>query len=158
MDKITDKVLVVDDEESIRKLIQRILNKAGYDVITAADGGEALSKVEGSDIGVMILDMKMPGLTGMEVLQETTARWPDICVLMLTAVDDLNTAVEAMKSGAYDYITKPFNRDDLIVKLQKAIEQRNLAVKTEAGINNLAETWPTGLHLEDWVEKQDEAG
>lgn len=126
MGEITDKVLVVDDEEYIRMLIQEILHEAGYDVVTASDGKEALDKVEQSDIGVMILDMKMPELSGMEVLQLVSAYHPDICVIMLTAVDDANTAIEAVKLGAYDYITKPFNQVDLMQRVQRAIEKRNL--------------------------------
>jgi len=151
-----EMVLVVDDEENIRNLVQLMLRSAGYDVDAAANGKEALSKVEESDIGVMILDIKMPGMSGLEVLQEATTRWPDICILMLTAVSDLDTAIKAMKLGAYDYITKPFKRDDLISKLQQAVEQRNLITETEARNDNMREIWPIGLRADDWEEKRED--
>lgn len=125
------RILVVDDEESIRNLLQRMLTEAGYNVTTAADGQEALDKVSQLKVGVVLLDMKMPGMLGMEVLQQLAGRWPEICVIMVTAVADLETAVDAMKRGAYDYITKPFNQDDLILKIQRALEKRNLRLENE---------------------------
>ena len=147
---------MVDDEESIRDLVQRILQAEGYDVDTALNGEEALSKVEQSDIGVMMLDINMPKMSGIEVLQKITEVWPDICVMMLTAVDDLDTAVEVMKLGVYDYITKPFNKGDVIRKVKKAIEQRGLIAEEKSRADNAKQIWPTGLSTEDWVEKQDE--
>jgi len=158
MQDIKDKILVVDDEETIRNLVQRILQSKGYDVETATNGNEALSKVEKLDIGVMILDMNMPVMSGMETLQQATTRWPDICVIMVTAVNDAETAVEAMKQGAYDYITKPFDRRDLILKVQRAIDQRDLLVEKESAINKLGGKWPTGLDPKDWQEERDNIG
>ncbi len=120
------KILVVDDEEAVRNLLQRILEEVGYDVVTAANGQEALDKVSQLNAGVVLLDIKMPGMSGIEVLQQITTNWPETCVVMATAAGDAQTAVEAMKAGAYDYITKPFNRDDVVLKVQKAIEKRDL--------------------------------
>ncbi len=120
------RILVVDDEEPVRNLLQRILGEAGYNVDTAATGQEALDKVSQLNAGVVLLDIKMPGMSGMEVLQQITTNWPETCVVMATAAGDAQTAVEAMKAGAYDYITKPFNRDDVVLKVQKAIEKRDL--------------------------------
>ena len=120
------RVLVVDDEEPVRNLLQRVLKEAGYDVVTAANGQEALDKVSQLNAGVVLLDIKMPGMSGMEVLRQLTANRPETCVVMATAAGDAQTAVEAMKAGAYDYITKPFNRDDVVLKVQKAIEKRDL--------------------------------
>lgn len=120
------RILVVDDEEPVRKLLRRILGEAGYNVDTAATGQEALDKVSQLNAGVVLLDIKMPGMSGMEVLQQITTNWPETCVVMATAAGDAQTAVEAMKAGAYDYITKPFNRDDVVLKVQKAVEKRDL--------------------------------
>jgi len=120
------RVLVVDDEEPVRNLLQRVLKEAGYDVVTAVNGQEALDKVSQLNAGVVLLDIKMPGMSGMEVLRQLTANRPETCVVMATAAGDAQTAVEAMKAGAYDYITKPFNRDDVVLKVQKAIEKRDL--------------------------------
>ncbi len=120
------RILVVDDEEPVRNLLQRILGEAGYDVDTAANGQEALDKASQLKARVVLLDIKMPGMSGMEVLQQITTNWPETCVIMATAAGDAETAVEAMKAGAYDYITKPFDRDDVVLKVQKAIEKRDL--------------------------------
>lgn len=131
MDGEKGRVLVVDDEETVRNLLQRILTEAGYSVSTAASGQEALDKVSQLDVGVVLTDVKMPGISGMEVLRQLSVNQPGICVIMATAVADAQTAIEAMKLGAYDYIIKPFNRDDLLLKLQRAIEKRALLFENE---------------------------
>ncbi len=125
------RILVVDDEEGVRNLLQRILKEAGYEVLTAINGQEALLKISQVDFSIVLLDIKMPWMSGMEVLQQLTTDHTDICVVMVTALGDAQTAVEAMKMGAYDYITKPFNRDDLMLKVRKAIQKRDLLVENE---------------------------
>lgn len=119
------RILAVDDEEVVRNLLQRTLAEAGYDVTTVADGEEALSAVSQGEVEVVLLDIKMPGMSGIEVLGKLTTDWPDICVIVVTAVVDTQTAIEALKMGAYDYITKPFNRDNVVRKVQEAIEKCN---------------------------------
>jgi len=118
------RVLVVDDEETVRGLLQRTLEEAGYTVTTAANGEEALHEVSRQEPEVVLLDIKMPGLSGMDVLTKITADWPDICVIMVTAVGNTQTAVEAMKLGAYDYITKPFKPNDVVQKTRGALNKR----------------------------------
>jgi len=117
------KVLAVDDEETVRVLLQRIFQNAGYDAVTAADGTEALSVIAAGDIDVVLLDIKMPGRSGIDVLGKITADWPDICAIMVTAVADVQTAVEAMKLGAYDYITKPFDQGEVLLKIREAMRR-----------------------------------
>jgi len=117
------RVLVVDDEETVRKLLQRILEGAGYQVATAANGKEALYKVSLGETELVLLDIKMPEMSGIEVLSKLTAESPDICAIMVTSVVETETAVEAMKLGAYDYILKPFDRDDVLQKVLGAIER-----------------------------------
>lgn len=124
-----ERILVVDDEESVRILLKRTLTEAGYDVVTAANGQEALDKVSQLQVRVVLSDIKMPGISGIEVLRKLTADHPDICVIMATAVTDTQTAIDIMKLGAYDYISKPFNRDDLLMRIQKAIEKSELEEK-----------------------------
>jgi len=135
-----ERVMVVDDEETVRSLLQRTLEEAGYNVVTAANGEEALDKMSQLSIGVVFLDIKMPGMSGMEVLGKLTADWPDTCVIMATAVADAQTAVEAMKMGAYDYITKPFSRDDVILKLCRALEKRDLQLKNKRFMRELQQS------------------
>ena len=126
-----ERLLVVDDEEAVRSLLRRILEEAGYEVFTAANGQQAFGKVLEHRVGLVLLDVKMPGLSGMEVLPKLIDQWPNICVIMVTAMADAGTAIEAMKIGAYDYITKPFNRDDVIIRVKKALEKRHLQLLEE---------------------------
>lgn len=116
-----EKILVVDDEPGVRNVLQRVLTQAGYEVATADNGAEALDCVSLGEVNLMLLDIKMPDISGMEVLAKITAEYPDVGVIMVTAVIDIQVAVEALKLGAYDYITKPFNRDEVVQKVQKAI-------------------------------------
>lgn len=125
-----DKVLVVDDEKNIRKLVHRMLAKSSYSVVTAADGDEALNIVSQDDVGVVLLDIKMPGLSGMEVLRKLDVDYPDIFVVIMTAVAEIETAVEAMKLGACDYIIKPIKRSSLVPRVQKALELRNMRLES----------------------------
>ena len=127
------RVLVADDEESVRNLLQRTLEGAGYNVVTTANGQEALETMSEPEleIGVALLDIKMPGLSGIEVLKQVTIEHPLICVIMATAVVDIQTAIEAMKLGAYDYITKPFNLDEVVLTVQRGFERRTLWLDNE---------------------------
>ena len=125
------RILVVDDEETVRNLLRRTLEDIGYNVLAVPNGEEALVRMDQQEFEIVFLDIKMPGISGIEVLGKITADWPDTCVIMATGVSDAQTAVEAMKLGAYDYITKPFNRDDLVHKVQRAIEKRGLQLKNK---------------------------
>jgi DNA-binding NtrC family response regulator len=122
-------ILTVDDEESIRDILCRKLQSLGYNCEVAADGNEALWKAFMHDFDLVLMDVKMPGLSGMEVLPKIITDHPDTCVIMLTAISDIQTAVEAMKLGAYDYLTKPFNLDDLVMRVERALERRRLVLE-----------------------------
>jgi len=116
-----EKIIVADDEEPVRNLLKRILESAGYRVVTAANGQEALYQLSLGEAKVMLLDISMPKMSGIEVLKNLSDRLPDFCVIMVTADADISTAVDTLKLGAYDYITKPFAQDDVKEKVQKAI-------------------------------------
>ena len=120
------KVLVVDDEESIRSVLRQALTDAGHQARAAENGQQALDVLSQSDIEVMLLDIRMPGISGLDVLSEVQVRSPDTCVIMVTAIADVSTAVDAMKQGAYDYVAKPFDLDDVIMAVQRATERRTL--------------------------------
>jgi DNA-binding NtrC family response regulator len=122
-------ILTVDDEESIRDILSRKLESLGYHCEIARDGNEALWKAFMQDFDLVLMDIKMPGMSGMEVLPKLATDHPDTCVIMLTAVSDTQTAVEAMKMGAYDYLTKPFNLDDLVIRVERALERRRLVLE-----------------------------
>ena len=129
MDENKATILIVDDEDSIRDILCRKLESLGYDCVIAADGKEALWKTFMQDFDLVLMDIKMPGMSGMEVLPKLVTDHPDTSVVMLTALSDVGTAVEAMKLGAYDYLTKPFNLDDLIMRVDRSLERRRLILE-----------------------------
>jgi DNA-binding response OmpR family regulator len=122
-------VLIVDDEESIRNILSRKLEFDGYDCEVAADGKEALRKASMQSFALVLLDIKLPGLSGMEVLRRLTADYPDTCVVMITAMSDTKTHIEALRLGAYDYVTKPFDLEDVSARVKRALEIRKLILK-----------------------------
>ena len=121
-----DKILVVDDELNMRLVLKALLNKEGYDVVTASDGLEALKILKGSDVKVIVTDLKMPKLDGMGLLERVVRDYPATPVIIITAHGTIATAVDALKKGAFDYITKPFERDELQNIIHKAIRTRRL--------------------------------
>jgi DNA-binding NtrC family response regulator len=123
---MSDKILVVDDESSNRKILGQELTQKGYVVETANDGHEGLKKLESSRPDLIILDYMMPGLSGLDVLKELRKREDDTPVVMITAYGTVERAVEAMKGGAYDFITRPFEPDHIALVVQKALERQRL--------------------------------
>ncbi|MBI1896687.1 MAG: sigma-54-dependent Fis family transcriptional regulator [Acidobacteria bacterium] len=121
------RLLVVDDDEDLRDLLQKHFGQQGLSVTAAASGPEALARPGAPRWDVGLIDLHMPGMSGLELLQELKARQPDLEVLMLTAHGTVETATQAMKIGAYDYLTKPFRLPDLDVHVQKAFEKVQLA-------------------------------
>ena len=120
------RVLAVDDEDSVRSLIKATLSAEGYIVSTAGSGQEALDTLAQGTVDLVLSDIKMPGMSGMDLLDQLVKRYPGTAVIMLTAVADTQTAVSAMKVGAYDYITKPFDLDDLQIRVKNALDRRRL--------------------------------
>ena len=120
------RILVVDDEDIVIRSCLRILDGNGYQIEAAHDGHEALRKVEDNSYDVMILDIMMPNLGGMEVLRRVKETHPDMDVIMITGLSQIDTAVQAMKLGAFDYISKPFEPDELKLVIQRALERRRL--------------------------------
>ena len=120
------RVLLIDDDESFRSILQYNLHKAGYQVVSAPNGREGLKCMEAETFAVVITDIKMPGMDGLEVLRRVKKESPETLVVMITAHGSIEMAVEAMRDGAYDYITKPLNRDALLMTLEKALQYRDL--------------------------------
>lgn len=121
-----DKILVVDDQPSNRNILRQELIHRGYSVETANDGPEALIKVESSQPDLMIVDYMMPKMSGLAVLKELRDKENDIPVVMITAYGTVDSAVEAMRQGAYDFITRPFEPEHIAIVLHKALERQKL--------------------------------
>jgi len=121
------KILIIDDDTSLRRVLEYNLQEEGYEVIAAADGGEGLACFDEQQPDLVITDLKMPGVSGFQVLKIIREKAPGLPVMVITAFGAVETAVEAMKLGAYDYITKPFNRDALRLTVRKALEMRGLS-------------------------------
>jgi DNA-binding NtrC family response regulator len=130
-------ILVVDDESSVRESIQMIL-KPKYEVYTAADGNEALQCIQKDKIDVVTLDLKMPGLSGIEVLKKIKQHNADIEVVVISAYGTPQNHQEAVRHGAGEFITKPFNTQDLVNSICKSLERRayNLKLKNFARYNS----------------------
>ena len=128
----TAYVLVVDDEEGIRSGSERILIRMGLKVLTAARGKEALDIVEKEDVSIVLLDLKMPGLDGMQVLKRIKETNLNILVIVITGYATVETAIEAMKQGAYDFIAKPFEPDQLRIVVNRAREKIKLTYEAES--------------------------
>ncbi len=120
------KILIVDDERSMRDFLAILLKKEGHEVVAAADGVDALKAVQGEIFDLVISDMKMPGVDGMGVLKSIKEVSPETAVVMITAYATAETAVEAMKAGASDYIIKPFKVDELKLIINNSLEKRSL--------------------------------
>lgn len=116
------KILVIDDDTSLRRVLEYNLLEEGYEVQAAASGEEGLYLFGQNQPSLVISDMKMPGMDGMTVLKSVKERSPETLVIIITAFGTVDAAVEAMKAGAYDYITKPFNRDALKLTVRKALQ------------------------------------
>ncbi|HZS11744.1 MAG TPA: sigma-54 dependent transcriptional regulator [Nitrospirales bacterium] len=124
-----EKILIVDDEHSMRDVLSIMLKRAGYGVITAADGEEAIAQIGKEIFDLVITDLKMPKAGGMEVLKTVKEVSPDTVVLVITAFASTDSAVEAMKRGAYDYLTKPFQIDEVQLIIRNALERRRLTTE-----------------------------
>ncbi|MBI2317191.1 MAG: sigma-54-dependent Fis family transcriptional regulator, partial [Betaproteobacteria bacterium] len=120
------RILVVDDEEIVIRSCLRILGEGGYEVEAVRSGREALEKIEETPYDVLILDIMMPGMDGLEVLQRVKETHPDIDIIMVTGLSQIETAVRSMKLGAFDYLPKPFNPDELKLVVGRALERRRL--------------------------------
>ena len=130
------KILVVDDESSHRQMIKAVLSAEGYDIKEAVDGNEAVKAVEEKFHDLILMDIRMPGLSGIEALQKIKDLSPGIPIIIMTAYASVNTAIEALKAGAYDYLTKPLDIEELKILVAKALqfqrlEQENIYLKEQ---------------------------
>ena len=125
------RILVVDDHDSLRKGLVRALSNAGHDVEEAANGTVAIERLQDSQFDVVLTDLRMGGADGMDVLRTTRSIQPSAAVILMTAFGSIHTAVEAMKIGAFDFVQKPFEIEEMEMKIEKAIELRHLKSQVE---------------------------
>jgi two-component system response regulator HydG len=131
-DPATPTLLVADDDPAVRQSLERALAREGYAVELAPDGQAALDRLKAGGIDLVLSDLRMPGLTGLELLREVKSVAPDVDVIMLTAFGTVEEAVRAMKDGAADFLTKPFQRAQLVRVIRKALERRELIAENRA--------------------------
>src|SRR6267378_4312881 len=132
------RVLVVDDEESIREIVASMLAAAGYVTRQASSGMEALNILNsGEEFDLMLSDLMMRDLDGIGLLEQTKTGYPDMPVVMVTAVHDISVALAAIRNGAYDYLLKPFEREQLLATVSRALENRRLKVENRTYQTNL---------------------
>jgi two-component system response regulator AtoC len=128
---VPKKILIIDDEESFRHMLSVILKREGFEVETAFDGEEALQKMKGDTYNQVLCDIRMPRMDGLDFLKEVQKAGIDTTLIMMSAYGTIDTAIEAMKLGAYDYISKPFKPDEIILTLKKAEERERLRKENE---------------------------
>lgn len=121
-----EKILIVDDEEGMRRLLARVLSREGYEANAVGGGAEALQLIAAEKYDLVITDIKMPGMGGLELLQEIKSYDPALPIIVITAYGTVESAVQALRSGAYDYITKPFETDEIKLTVAKAFERERL--------------------------------
>jgi two-component system response regulator AtoC len=156
------KILIVDDDGSMRHMLSLILKREGYEVQAVGKGSEALNLVASESFDFILSDVVMPGMGGLELLQALKEKKVETTVIMMSAYGNLGTAVEAMKRGAYDYISKPFRPDEVLLALRKAEERENLRkenlrlrreVSREYAFGNIVGKSPKMMQLFDTIKK-----
>jgi len=148
-----EKILVVDDEETIREIVSSMLGGAHFQSRQAASGIEALSILEsGEEFDLILSDLMMAEMDGTALLEHSKERFPDVPVVMVTAVHDIQVALQALRNGAYDYLLKPFERDQLLATVRRALEHRRLKRENDTYRSNLealvaarTQQWKTAL-------------
>ena len=144
MNKLDETILIVDDEKGVRRLLGSILSNIYNTCFEAASVDEALEILKNHTVSVALTDINMPGKSGIDLLNEVRAGYPDIAVIMISAVANSDTAIACMRQGAYDYIIKPFNSHEVVLRIEHALEKRKLKIDNRA----------YQLHLEQKVEEQ----
>ena len=132
-------ILIVDDEQLVRRLLSQKLTSEGYQCKEASNADEALATLRSNHIELVLLDIKMPGMSGVELLPEIKAGYPYTAVIMATAITDTGIAIQCMREGAYDYLVKPFNMDEVAINASRALEKRRLVLENRTYQHHLEE-------------------
>ena len=140
------RILIADDDSTIRSITYLRLTAEGYNCTVASDGNSASEKLSAAEFDLALLDINMPGKSGLDVLKEIQANYPDTATVIITAVADVETAINTLKFGAYDYIVKPIDFNILMISIGRALQKRRLILENEN----------YRLHLEERVKEQSE--
>jgi len=136
------RILIVDDEEVLRDVLETVLRREGFEVLLAASGEEALNVLDGDEnVDLVILDIMLPGISGIDTLRSIRVSTPSLPVIVITAFSSIDGAIEAMKHGAYHYIPKPFKNEEVVITVNKALEQRRLSNENERLKEELSEKY-----------------
>ncbi len=141
MDKRDFRIIVADDDDIVRDVVTTILSREGYSVASFRDGLEAINRLSVEDAHLVVTDLVMPGASGIEVLKYAARGNPDIAVVILTAYGNLDTALEAIKEGAYDYLPKPFKPQEIVILAAQAYQKAQLIEDNRELKKNLRETY-----------------
>jgi DNA-binding NtrC family response regulator len=125
------RILIVDDEEVLRDVLETLLRREDFDILLAASGEEALSILDAEEVDLVILDIMLPGISGIDTLRALRISNPDLPVIIITAASSIDGAIDAMKNGAFHYIPKPFKNEEVVLTVNKALEQRRLTHENE---------------------------
>ncbi|HEY5609884.1 MAG TPA: sigma-54 dependent transcriptional regulator [Thermoanaerobaculia bacterium] len=135
------RILIIDDEEVLRDVLESVLRREGFDIATAASGEEGLAALDQDDVDLIILDMMLPGISGLDTLRSIKETDPGTPVIIITAYSSIDGAIDAMKHGAFHYIPKPFKNEEVVLTVNKALEQRRLSKENERLKAELAEKY-----------------
>lgn len=141
MDKTNFRILVADDDDIVRDVITTLLSRDGFSVTSVSDGLEAINLLRIKDVHLVISDLMMPGADGIEVLKYAVRSNPDIAVVILTAYGTLDTTLEAIQAGAYDYLTKPFKAQEISILAERAYQRAQLIEDNRELKKNLRDTY-----------------
>ncbi|HEX2466102.1 MAG TPA: response regulator, partial [Thermoanaerobaculia bacterium] len=125
-------ILIVDDEEVLQDVLSALVREEGHEAVVARTGEEALTLLEREEVDLVLLDLMLPGLSGMEVLRQAREHDPDLVVVVITAFSSIEGAIDAMKQGAFHYIPKPFKNEEVRLTIRKGLERRQLKAENRA--------------------------
>jgi len=152
---MTARVLIADDEDSLRWVLEKGLRQAGYDVVAVKDGDSAVRGFEAEPFDLVFLDVRMPGLDGLSALARLRQIRGDACVIVMTAHGTMDTAIQAMQRGAYDYLAKPFDLDEVLLLAERAMAARRLTQEVTRLRSGLQEVWEFGAIIGRHPRMQD---